>query len=347
MASQQGQATVRAAQDYYREWYKGRKGGGQRQARAVDETEVDRMEKLEEDSFRWVAAAEAGLAADLVMVLDDEMAPETAQEIDQALTKLEDADVRVVMRDSPSTGHVMVLLTAFDQDRLESEAEKRKVSMKLAPTAADFKQRPKAQDFQRVLRLKFALKNGGLFSPLERQRLMCAIAEGAHFRGGAQLDLDDMVGRGVMRACFPLHTAERKAVAAAWLGIRLGVSNGWPNGWPYEESYAAAAGRWPLRRDDNREPRRIFPDLGMSQQPLDAIRSYFGAKIAFYFAWAEAYTLWLLTLMWPAICLQFVGLTAGHSKAAYSCILVIGVAAFNNYWAMTRAGLAYTWDVVD
>ena len=140
------------------------------------------------------------------------------------------------------------------------------------------------------------LKNGRLFSPLERQRLLGAMAEGAQFRGGAELDFDKMIEEKVLLAAFPLHTPERLALTAAWLGLRLG-GGGWPHGWPYRATYAEAAGKWPLPEEAHREPRRMFPDLAVAQQPLDAIRSYFGAKVAFYFAWAETYTLWLFCIM--------------------------------------------------
>jgi len=87
------------------------------------------------------------------------------------------------------------------------------------------------------------------------------------------------------------------------------------------------------------------------QQPLDAIRSYFGAKLAFYHAWIEAYTCWLLLLMWGAAavqgCTTITGLGGAISVTVYAVLLALAVTAFNAYWRYRNAGLAYAWDVVD
>ena len=59
---------------------------------------------------------------------------------------------------------------------------------------------------------------------------------------------------------------------------------------------AEAAGNWPL--PEYPQKRRWLPDLALVQQPIHALKAYFGSKIAFYFAWIEMYTMWLLSLVW-------------------------------------------------
>lgn len=124
----------------------------------------------------------------------------------------------------------------------------------------------------------------------------------------------------------------------------------WPHGWPYRAEYAAAKGKWPLRRDDNRERRRLLPDLALLQQPLDGVRSYFGAQIAFFFAWSESYSMWLLCTMWAGVLSFIVGAATGqHELVApfYSLLLTLSVAVFNKLWLRRRSGLAHVWDVAD
>ena len=115
---------------------------------------------------------------------------------------------------------------------MEQDAVLRKISLRLkeegpggVPLFTDFLPSAKAQ---------FELKRGELFSPMEKQRLVCCIAEGAKFRGGAELDFDGIVADKVLLASMPLHTAERDALWASWSGVRL-LPNGWPHGWPNEQ----------------------------------------------------------------------------------------------------------------
>lgn len=259
------------------------------------------MAKADEERAAWAAIAEAGERADFVLVYNTRAHEKDAkkrEELDEAIVKLEHAGLRAVKVASPTGLRTFVLITAQSRERYEEEAERRQFAMLLARQPDDPDgARPKAILFKRVLQDKFARKDGALFSPLERQRLAVTIIQGSSFRGGAELDLDELVEKKVLRAAFQLHTDERDALASAWMGVRTSCGQ-WPHGWPYAKQYKACSGKWPLRRDDNREKRRVLPDLAIAQQPLDAIRSYFGSKIAFYFAWAETYTLWLFVSMW-------------------------------------------------
>lgn len=85
--------------------------------------------------------------------------------------------------------------------------------------------------FKEKERHLFMRKNGRLFSSMERQRLMYSIMEGPHHLGGAQIHLNELVVHGHLSAVYPLHSSEREALCAAWLGVRLWPT-GWPHGWP-------------------------------------------------------------------------------------------------------------------
>ena len=54
----------------------------------------------------------------------------------------------------------------------------------------------------------------------------------------AELDLDGLVEDRKLLAAFPLHTPERMALAAAWLGVRLAGGSEWPHGWQYFASFS-------------------------------------------------------------------------------------------------------------
>eukprot|EP00966_Prymnesium_polylepis_P295140 6815986-Prymnesium_polylepis.1 len=93
--------------------------------------------------------------------------------------------------------------------------------------------------------------------------------------------------------------------------------------------------------------------MGLLQQPIHAIRAYFGSKIAFYFAWAETYTCWLLwtlLLMLPTeVARKAIEDPAvdAYLQVAY-CVLMGAMATFlNEFWVNKRTALAHVWDVAD
>lgn len=231
-------------------------------------------------------------------------------------------------------------------------------------------------DFTVEKRDRFAMKTGQLFSPLERQHVVHSIAEGSkvcahllarcvphhlpcrrHYpltvsqsTGGAELDLDALVAEDVFKASMALHSAERGAVWAAWGGLQL-WPNGWPFGWPYERKLRKSSTQWPLTIKPAR--RRLLPDVGLVQQPVHAIAAYFGPKVAFYFAWAEMYTCWLLCLVLLLVPLEVCRLVMSDPTVdAYFlvvyCVLLGGCSSLlTEYWDKKRVSLAYTWDVMD
>ena len=88
----------------------------------------------------------------------------------------------------------------------------------------------------------------------------------------------------------------------------------------------------------------------LTAQPLDRIASYFGEGIAFYFAWLEFYTQWLII---PAICgaLLFVGqLYYGEIDIAYAPLFSLSIALWAilllEFWKRRNAELAQRWGVL-
>lgn len=272
------------------------------------------------------------------------------------------AGLRVVIGLSRDRLTTLLKVTAPLQ-RLEMEAERVGMDMLLldeSKTDGHRSDLPAYADFARSGRQHFALKHGRLFSALERQRLIFSILEATRDRGGAQLNLDDLVRRGVLTAYLPLHDpAEHEHLHGAWSSIRM----------------------WPCRDPRTGEKKRLFPDFGLCQQPLHAIRDYYGEKVAFYFAWLDQYTSWLWLLTFAAVALEvlrtcdsydFISLDffegdgvrcpgdyasfdeqqACQARQAWTlpitCVMIALWATFRGaFWQRKQNVLAYQWDVLD
>jgi hypothetical protein len=141
-----------------------------------DETDADREAQILAAGSAWEAEAERGEVADLVLVC----AADKLEKLAEAVERMRAAGLRVYELKSPTGGRVYLLLTATNLERLEVEAERRRIAMKLAPTAEDSDSSvpPISTKFIQATRARFMLKNGRLFSPLERQRIMCTIVQG-------------------------------------------------------------------------------------------------------------------------------------------------------------------------
>ena len=160
---------------------------------------------------------------------------------------------------------------------LKRHAERLEISMRLKD---DVKGNMKVgyEKFSAAHEDRYVRKGGRIFSSLERQRILNRVLEGPDEVGCAELNLDELISKKIFSHHFPLHIESEV----------LGLYEKWIKIVP-----------WPLKLDGQR--RRMLPDLGLLQQPIRGARDYFGEKIAFYFAWMEHYTLWLLVLMWIGV----------------------------------------------
>ena len=241
---------------------------------------------------------------------------------DDQLAKMSRAGLRLTFQPTKDGKSTLVKITA-PLARLEAEAERLGLEMKLrsADEAAVYSPRAIAYaDFCRSERDNFALKSGRLFSPRERQILIYSIIEAATWRGGAQLDLEDLAQQHLLSAHFPPHSFEVSSLHDEWVKVRC---------WPFAQ-------------------RRLLPDLGLVQQPLSAVRDYYGEKIAFYFAWLEHYSCWLIILMWASIIVA--GLSTHDAGGVigipvYGFLIAIWTTFHSESWKRHAAELRWRWNV--
>nr|CCA18222.1 anoctamin putative [Albugo laibachii Nc14] len=87
--------------------------------------------------------------------------------------------------------------------------------------------------------------------------------------------------------------------------------------------------------------------LGVFHQPIEQVAYYFGEKVAFYFAWTEMYTKWLIIPSLFGITLfafQTKSNSLDHPLAPlYAVFLVLWASAFLLAWKRKAAVLAYNW----
>lgn len=82
-------------------------------------------------------------------------------------------------------------------------------------------------------------------------------------------------------------------------------------------------------------------------QPLDEIRSYFGEKVALYFAWLGYYSTWLIPLCLFGIVVWIQQLATGRmsvsSLPVYGVFVSLWSVAFLEFWKRRQTLLATQW----
>ncbi|XP_065660186.1 anoctamin-4 isoform X3 [Hydra vulgaris] len=105
------------------------------------------------------------------------------------------------------------------------------------------------------------------FSTIERRRIVYSILEKTHYdKGELDLGIDNLQANGIFLDIYPLHSGPvKKNAKDTPINDRQFLQEDWAS------------------------LKRIF-----KYQPIEAIRSYFGEKVALYFAWLGLYTTFLV-----------------------------------------------------
>ncbi|KEY66283.1 hypothetical protein S7711_02747 [Stachybotrys chartarum IBT 7711] len=88
--------------------------------------------------------------------------------------------------------------------------------------------------------------------------------------------------------------------------------------------------------------RRFSKRLFLSHDDLDQIRSLFGVKVAFYFAYMQTY---LAFLLFPALTGIYAWFFLPKYSLIYSVITLLGCTVFLEYWKIKQSDLAIRWNV--
>ena len=89
---------------------------------------------------------------------------------------------------------------------------------------------------------------------------------------------------------------------------------------------------------------------GILSQPLDAIAEYFGENVAFYFAWVQFYTKWLILPSLAGFGLFILQIRSGSIDHPllpfYSLFMAVWATFFLVFWRRRKHELAYRWGVL-
>ncbi len=131
-------------------------------------------------------------------------------------------------------------------------------------------------------------QGSALFRSSDRQQIIDFIINSRIRDSGAQLSGQSELGRSIMcRAPIHMH-ARLEAIYDVW--VHYYKKRNWNNG------------KMSIEKEDDYENDTPMPSfmhrlfVGSFYQPLDSVEEYFGEKVAFYFAWLEHCSFYLVPL---------------------------------------------------
>lgn len=196
-------------------------------------------------------------------------------------------------------------------------------------------------EFSRELRATFAdfdERLGGVrFIDSEKQSIVHALLTSADTGAGLN-EFCPLKTKYVVRM-FPLHKQDLGALQTHWVTY-------WR---PPRPPQSAATPSPPAPDGEHQEPHSRCRALATEvlSQPIDHVAQYFGEKVAFYFAWMELYTRWLLVP--SAVGLVLFALQVSSQKIdhplapLYAVFMALWTSAFLIAWKRRASALAYRW----
>lgn len=206
--------------------------------------------------------------------------------------------------------------------------------------------------FSRELRTTFADFDEGSgnvrFIDSEKQSIVHSLlttnVSTSQAMGGWESVANSSLGAGLNEFCplktkyvvqmFPLHKQDLSALKRHWVTY-----------WREPSLNDLSSGSDPKSKSSSSCGHRLACEA--LSQPIDQVAQYFGEKVAFYFAWMEMYTRWLIV---PSIvglvlfCLQVSSQRIDHPLAPlYAMFMALWTSAFLLAWKRRAAALAYRW----
>jgi anoctamin-10 len=185
-----------------------------------------------------------------------------------------------------------------------------------------------AQEFHEMVQLladreyrPYTIAEDHLFRPFktqERLEICMKLIEDA-------IDIDAYLAGGVMKRIFSVHDeSELNPIRDHWIK-HLQPFAGWSDYTKSEESNTVEA--------------------------LNHVRSYYGEKVAFYYAWVCHYTATLTSIVAFSVALQVYHLVVSYKSSAYLAFYAIILTLWATYagesWKNKQEELAYRWDMLD
>ncbi|GMF29822.1 unnamed protein product [Phytophthora lilii] len=167
------------------------------------------------------------------------------------------------------------------------------------------------------------------FLDSEKQSIVHALLTASESDGGAGLNESCPIAARHVVQMYPLHKQDLAMLKARWVTF-------------WRTSLLSSKHQ---HTDISAQKCSIFRSV--LQQPLDDVAQYFGERVAFYFAWMEMYTRWLVVPSIAGVILFVLQVHSHHldhpAAPVYALFMALWTSAFIIAWRRRAAALAYRW----
>jgi hypothetical protein len=169
------------------------------------------------------------------------------------------------------------------------------------------------------------------FLDSEKQSIVHALLTSSEVDGGAGLNESCPVAARHVVQMYPLHKQDLALLKTRWVTFwRASLLSS-----KHQHESAPSSGS------------RCVVVRSVLQQPLDDVAQYFGERVAFYFAWMEMYTRWLVVPSVAGVVLFGLQVHSHHldhpAAPVYALFMALWTSAFIIAWRRRAAALAYRW----
>ncbi|ETK85223.1 hypothetical protein L915_09887 [Phytophthora nicotianae] len=169
------------------------------------------------------------------------------------------------------------------------------------------------------------------FLDSEKQSIVHALLTASEADGGAGLNESCPVAARYVVQMYPLHKQDLTLLKTRWVTF-------------WKTSLLSS------KHQHDQAPQsksRCAVVRSVLQQPLDDVAQYFGERVAFYFAWMEMYTRWLVVPSAAGVILFGLQVHSHHldhpAAPVYALFMALWTSAFIIAWRRRAAALAYHW----
>ncbi|RLN57207.1 hypothetical protein BBJ29_006274 [Phytophthora kernoviae] len=175
------------------------------------------------------------------------------------------------------------------------------------------------------------------FLDSEKQSIVHALLTAPESEGGAGLNESCPIATKYVLQMYPLHKQDLVLLKERWVTF-------WRVPPPATSTKSESTGTpGPAPNSGS----KCILLRSVLQQPLDDVAQYFGERVAFYFAWMEMYTRWLVVPSVAGVVLFALQVQSHHldhpAAPIYALFMALWTSAFIIAWRRRAAALAYRW----